>query len=206
MIQPEIMHTTRRWGTSRDFPQPPGKGPNGRRFCRMCHQEVGKGRRTFCSEKCVDAYWVRVSGQEVRRQVYLRDHGICSACGIDAAKLERIARWARWHLQDISRWHRKDGSGFFIICVWIVQRRVLDGMEGNWSWQGNCLWQPDHILPVVDGGGMCGLSNYRTLCSPCHLAVTTVGRRALAKGKRLGTKAAKHDTAMQLKWRWAVEA
>jgi len=30
------------------------------------------------------------------------------------------------------------------------------------------LWQADHIIEVVDGGGETDLSNIRTLCIPCH--------------------------------------
>jgi 5-methylcytosine-specific restriction endonuclease McrA len=33
-------------------------------------------------------------------------------------------------------------------------------------------WEADHIVPVADGGGECGLDNYRLLCRPCHLRVT----------------------------------
>lgn len=34
------------------------------------------------------------------------------------------------------------------------------------------LWQADHIKPVIEGGGECDLSNFRTLCIPCHKKVT----------------------------------
>lgn len=30
------------------------------------------------------------------------------------------------------------------------------------------LWEADHIVPVVEGGGECTLENMRTLCIPCH--------------------------------------
>lgn len=29
-------------------------------------------------------------------------------------------------------------------------------------------WEMDHIVPVAEGGGLCGLDGYRTLCVPCH--------------------------------------
>ena len=38
-------------------------------------------------------------------------------------------------------------------------------------------WEADHILPVADGGGECGLENYRLLCRTCHLGVTAQWRR-----------------------------
>lgn len=34
------------------------------------------------------------------------------------------------------------------------------------------LWDADHIVPVVEGGGECDLSNIRTLCLRCHREVT----------------------------------
>lgn len=39
------------------------------------------------------------------------------------------------------------------------------------------FWEADHIVPVVEGGGGCGLDNLRTLCIPCHRLYTA----ALAK-------------------------
>lgn len=33
-------------------------------------------------------------------------------------------------------------------------------------------WEADHIIPVCEGGGCCGIDNYRTLCGPCHLLAT----------------------------------
>jgi 5-methylcytosine-specific restriction endonuclease McrA len=34
------------------------------------------------------------------------------------------------------------------------------------------LWEMDHVVPVVKGGGGCGLDNLRTLCWACHRAET----------------------------------
>jgi hypothetical protein len=41
------------------------------------------------------------------------------------------------------------------------------------------LWDADHIVPVVEGGGECDLSNIRTLCLRCHQQVTLELRRRL---------------------------
>jgi len=45
------------------------------------------------------------------------------------------------------------------------------------------MWQADHIVPVVHGGGCCGLENIRTLCLPCHKRETKelARRRALIR-------------------------
>jgi hypothetical protein len=47
------------------------------------------------------------------------------------------------------------------------------------TWIGG-FWDMDHITPVVEGGGGCGLDNLRTLCIPCHRAETAklAARRA----------------------------
>jgi len=37
---------------------------------------------------------------------------------------------------------------------------------------GGGLWDADHIVPVKDGGGQCGMENLRTLCIMCHKNVT----------------------------------
>ena len=34
-------------------------------------------------------------------------------------------------------------------------------------------------MPVAEGGGLCGLSNLRTLCTPCHRSATRALRRRL---------------------------
>jgi hypothetical protein len=39
----------------------------------------------------------------------------------------------------------------------------------------------DHVIPVCEGGGLCGLDGYRTLCIPCHRKVTAELRARLAK-------------------------
>jgi hypothetical protein len=54
---------------------------------------------------------------------------------------------------------------------------------------GQHLWEADHIVPVVEGGGECGIENYRTLCIACHRAETAklAARRAV---KRRGEKVA----------------
>lgn len=42
------------------------------------------------------------------------------------------------------------------------------------------LWDVDHVIPVVEGGGDAGLSQLRTLCIPCHREET----RKLAERRR----------------------
>lgn len=44
--------------------------------------------------------------------------------------------------------------------------------------------ESDHILPVCEGGGVCGLENYRTLCHDCHRAETRALHRRRAEARK----------------------
>ena len=46
------------------------------------------------------------------------------------------------------------------------------------------LWQADHIVPVIEGGGECTLDNLRTLCTSCHNAETAALRKRLAGSRK----------------------
>ena len=46
------------------------------------------------------------------------------------------------------------------------------------------LWEADHIKPVVEGGGQCGLDNYRTLCLRCHKGATAKLATKRAKARK----------------------
>jgi 5-methylcytosine-specific restriction endonuclease McrA len=45
-------------------------------------------------------------------------------------------------------------------------------------------WEADHIIPVAEGGGCCGLENLRTLCGECHKGATAALRKRLAARKK----------------------
>jgi 5-methylcytosine-specific restriction enzyme A len=125
------------------------KGPNGRRLCRWCSLEVPKGRLTFCSGYCVEEWRLRTDPGYLRQKVFERDKAVCAACGLDC-----LAEWRRiMRLRGIAR-HKT-------FLDWNLSRRFR-----------RSLWDADHIIPVVEGGGECDLSNIRTLCLKCHRAAT----------------------------------
>jgi hypothetical protein len=140
---------------------PTGKlrGPGGRVLCKWCGTETKPPRRGWCSDECVHEYKIRSSGVYARRQVLKRDRGVCSLCGLDCVKLHE-ALWKRGHMP------------------YVCQRtyRWLLGIPVGVS----ALWDCDHVVPVVEGGGSCGLDNLRTLCWRCHKGETKklVARRA----------------------------
>lgn len=135
------------------------KGPNGRALCRQCNEEVPKGRRTFCSQECVDRWSIKTNPSYARQLVFARDKGVCALCGLDCNRLYHELRRLDWRA-------RRD------------RLRELGIPEHRTSY-----WDADHIVPVVEGGGECDLDNYRTLCIPCHQEATRAlaARRAQAR-------------------------
>ena len=93
----------------------------------------------------------------LREQVLERDRGICAICGIDTRAAYGVLRRARGthRLKLLERWGLKK-----------LTRKTL--------------WDADHILPVVEGGGECDLQNLRTLCLLCHRRQTDELRRRRA--------------------------
>ncbi len=121
------------------------KGPNGRPLCRWCNLEVPPKRFTFCSDFCVHEWRLRTDPGYLRDQVFLRDKGLCAKCGIDTHAAFNELKRARggFKLKLLDRWGLKK-----------LNRKSL--------------WDADHIVPVVEGGGECDLENIRTLCLLCH--------------------------------------
>ena len=157
------------------------KGKTGRPLCRWCDQEVPKGRRSFCSEQCVHEHKLRSDPGYLREQVFARDHGICAACGVDCDKIDRVFRGLL----------RKAGLKVaqFPKLVELHPDRygALDIFRQEFPWFRPHLsaWAADHIIPVVEGGGECGLENIRTLCLGCHAIMTRELRERLKTRRQL---------------------
>jgi len=129
-----------------------------KKHCTWCNARITNSRTKWCSDECLEAFRSRCDLNHIRWLLQQRDKGICQSCGRDTAKLtERIIRG--WHhardikrpyslgrFQRLKRWYRVYASG------------------GS--------WEADHIVPVIEGGGCCGLDCYRTLCLRCHRAET----------------------------------
>jgi len=153
------MSTTRKMPGGRADRETLPKGENGRVLCRWCAMEVPPPRRTFCSEWCVTEWRLRSDPGYLREKVFLRD--ICAVCAVDTVHALHVIKRARGvrRLELLARWGLKK-----------MTRRSL--------------WDADHIVPVVEGGGECDLENIRTLCLICHRRETRQLRERLVQARK----------------------
>lgn len=138
------------------------RGPNGRGICRWCSLEVPPRRHTFCSAWCVHEWKLRSQPGYLREHVFQRDRGVCAHCRIDTlAELRKLKR-------------SRGANRVALMHHWGMKTRLRKS-----------LWDADHILPVVEGGGACELSNLRTLCLRCHREATRQLRERIRKAQVL---------------------
>ena len=189
------------------------------RHCRFCGGVVARPRLTFCSQECVDKWTLRSRPQDARWAVERRDRGVCAICGVDCRQIERLAERlyllanGAWRLAcggvqtshaiddsvigpRPSNWHRYPSAEKAAVwlnwlqhcCLWWFGCWVRIGRIGI---IGSHLWEADHIVPVVEGGGASRdidpLANLRTLCRHCHRAETRAlaARRARARNRQV---------------------
>ena len=129
-------------------------------MCRQCGQEVPRGRRTFCGEACIDAWKIRTDPGFIREKLIQRDHGICAACRLDTIALKRFVREQPYRFR----------------VAWEAGMKVGSTRT---------FWEADHVRPVQEGGGLCGLDGLQTLCCWCHRLKTAEQARRVADQKRL---------------------
>jgi 5-methylcytosine-specific restriction protein A len=134
------------------------RGPGGRGLCRWCSLEVPRGRFTFCSEFCVHEWKLRTQPAYLREKVFERDRGICSSCQLDTVEAARKLRYSR------------GTARASLLAHWGLRARSR-----------RTLWDADHIVPVIEGGGECDLSNIRTLCLLCHRDATSLLRNRIRR-------------------------
>lgn len=176
------------------------RGPEGRRLCRWCQTEVPKGRLTFCSKECVHQWSIRSNSGYLRDQVLKRDHGRCAHCGVNAEKLtkliEKFNPYSGWG--NLKPYPSKYGRVKRVRAhlLWKSLHAKYPWAFDRWWWENyqmivskaTSMWAADHIVPVSEGGGQCGLENMRTLCLPCHDVETAELRKRLKKKRNRKTK------------------
>lgn len=179
--------------------------------CRMCPKPVARRRREYCSQACSDRRSMAVSPGFARGRVNNRDRGICSGCGFDTNDFRERFKAAFRDDRAATEYHcvictatcdfmagcRECGAGPYQsrsvepntkrapLCSELIARGYTSDFARGYAPWGKHLWEMDHIIPVSEGGGMCDLSNLRTLCIPCHKRETAALKKRLARaGKR----------------------
>lgn len=158
----------------------PKREPN---QCRWCGKPVPKGRKSWCSDGCVDEFKVRAWPSYISSVIFRRDQGVCEICGIDTVELDELHRkvwrtFKTWNLREAGMADPDkpvNGNHYHYGLQW-----------GPWD-PFKQLWEADHIVPVIEGGGCCGLQNYRTLCQLCHKAETAALAKRRAEARALAS-------------------
>lgn len=142
------------------------QSPEGRNLCRFCSAEVFPPRRTLCSAECAHEWMIRTNIRYARRCVRKRDKNICANCKIDCAALRKMLN----ALPTSERYEKAEKLG-------IPKHRAFSGS----------LWDLDHIIPVWENGGICGLDNMQILCCKCHAekSAKEATQRAILKKENL---------------------
>ncbi|XP_006811177.1 DNA annealing helicase and endonuclease ZRANB3-like [Saccoglossus kowalevskii] len=131
----------------------------------------------YCSEKCKDDHYLRARGGYVREQLFSIEHGICQICRRNIHELYL-------QVKALPKGERKDfltGTHFSKLPVKILNGIIDKPSEGK-------FWQADHIVAVSNGGGLCSLDNFRTLCTVCHRSVTNIQSRQRKQDKKIAAR------------------
>jgi len=134
-------------------------------LCRWCNNSVPKNRRTFCSDECVHQHKLRSSIDHMRREVFLRDRGICLFCKLDCEELKTKAL------------HLLASKGKEMVADYLDSYSIPVNRIKGFLNRRQSFWDADHIIPVSQGGGGCDLDGMRTLCVVCHLKLTKMQRK-----------------------------
>jgi len=142
------------------------KDAEGRPLCRRCGGIVRRPRRSWCSAECVHEHKIRSSPTYARSCVFQRDSGVCALCGLDCESARKKYRALVRRIGALT--HRYGDFGDRIHSA--LGSAIPFSVDQS-------FWAADHIVPVVEGGGLCGLDGYRTLCLRCHNNVTAELRK-----------------------------
>ncbi len=134
--------------------------------CRWCLAEFERRTTDFCSRECLHEFLVRSDPAYARKAVFARDQGVCTSCGLDCGRLDRVIAAMRVP-EASSAIDEEPAPRDDSLALWTIEALGFGKRKRVLS-----LWQADHRVAVVEGGGRCGLGNLRTLCLDCHRAET----------------------------------
>jgi len=156
----------------------------GMTLCRWCQLPILAQRRIcYCSDACSTEASYRYSPNNCEPAVFRRDGGRCalcrklvSTCAIDPILRERLRQQFGDTMAWGHFWHRVWHALYTQATEWHRRTHPIGGAPH--------LYELDHIVPVIEGGGGCGPEGYRILCRRCHPKETGKLRRRLHAAKR----------------------
>lgn len=154
------------------------------RTCRQCAKPLSGRRRAYCSEECKTEWLTPRVWSVAVHAVEKRDKGVCAACGRDAVEIVKqfTALKARAWSSDPDTKRQAEAERRALVAQLNAAGFHLPDYCCVPLWGD--LYQIDHIVPVAEGGGGCGLENLQTLCTACHKAKTVAqAKRAAARRK-----------------------
>jgi len=169
----------------------PVSEPNeaGEKPCAWCRVVMIKGKnRRYCSEACSNEFLVRYNTAFAAQKVWQRDQGICQACGLNTHEVRDMLHPTPPYLSRSASaqygknpWNRFDYPNdedfrnyYRELALYKKRLKNLEKSQQDFPWAldlvsaGVPLAEVDHIVPVCEGGGACGLDGLRLLCVPCH--------------------------------------
>lgn len=141
--------------------------------CTWCDKKFTTSNALrWCSAECREAGYLRFGF--FRGPVENRDRGICAICGFDSLRCQqRLKRLMSRAKGSLGR--RTFPCSYSRLRRWSRRTRIFPIDKP---------YEIDHIIPVSEGGGCCGLENLRTLCFVCHRKETAKLRKRLAELRR----------------------
>ena len=176
------------------LPSSIGRSSGSTPLCLVCGDAYDDARRRtlghpFCGEPCAKSFRVKTRSGVARAELFKLERGVCQACGLDCdALLSRLVAEPsvpeRARMLEAARGEKGNPTS---PCFSSARAAAIARAP-----RAGDLWQADHIVPVAEGGGECGLENFRTLCDGCHRRATTDlrarMREAAAAAAAEGTK------------------
>ncbi|CAE7540133.1 smrc-1 [Symbiodinium sp. CCMP2456] len=158
--------------------------------------ESGEGEM-FCGGPCRARYFGKRSGASLRRQLFELERGVCQRCGLDCHGLWQNLKSSNssW-LEELQKQNRmaaesKSAQSAAMHTLLSYLTRFDSESPDDFNLTEGSLWQADHILPVWQGGGACGLENLQTLCASCHnLKTSEETKQRAAKARAARARAA----------------
>ena len=166
-------------------------------LCRLCKKACPSGERQWCSEECLRIYLTISDGNYVRAKLFERDRGVCALCGVDAARMdEALARLGEDLLHPLLMSIHPMIAATLRAEGWRNIKLRGKGCYADAIRFSSC-WEADHIQSVAEGGGQCGLENFRTLCYVCHKKQSAEQARARAAARRAQRKNKSAENAVR---------